>query len=173
MRNLVLVLISVLCFSACNQQAKIGFIDNGKVINAYQEKKDVEEKYEQKDKAFQKRRDSMISAYRLEYQEAQLKASKMRNQEDLQKLSGEIQQKENILTQKIQFEQQQMQQAFNAEIDSVLSKVRRFVDDYGQKNGYTYILGKNEAGSVMFGKTENDISQIIIDALNANYKKED
>lgn len=172
MKKLIFVAIIALSFSSCQEQAKIGFVDNGKVINAYQEKKDVEEKFKKKDEAFQKRRDSMISAYRLEYQEAQIKASKLKNQSQLQELSNEIQQKENILTQKIQFEQQQMQQAFNTEIDSVLSKVRTFVNDYGKRNGYTYILGKNEAGSVMFGKEENDISQLIIDELNSSYKKE-
>ncbi|MDT0558035.1 OmpH family outer membrane protein [Ichthyenterobacterium sp. W332] len=173
MKNLIIIVALAFSFFSCQQQAKIGFVDNGKVINAYQEKKDVEGKYKQKDETFQKRRDSMISAYRLEYQEAQLKASKLRNQAQLQELSSEIQQKENLLTQKIQFEQQQMQQAFNAEIDSVLSKVRTFVDDYGKRNGYTYILGKNEAGSVMYGKEEQDISQAIIDELNANYKKKE
>ena len=43
-------LIAILVFLvACQEQQKIGFIDNGKVINAYQEKIDIEEKYKLKD----------------------------------------------------------------------------------------------------------------------------
>ena len=44
-----------------------------------------------------------------------------------------------------------------------------FVNDYGKNNGYTYILGKNEAGSVMYGIEKNDISDAVITAINADY----
>ncbi len=84
---------------------------------------------------------------------------------------GGLQQKQQLLQQQVQFEQQQIQQAFQAEIDSTISKIKTFVKDYGQKNGYTYILGSNEAGSVMFGSEDNDLSEEILEALNAEYSK--
>ncbi|TDA83528.1 OmpH family outer membrane protein, partial [Halomonas marinisediminis] len=36
---------------------------------------------------------------------------------------------------------------------------------------YTYILGKNEAGSVLYGSEANDITETVTEALNASYKK--
>ncbi len=171
MKNITLVFLALIELTSCQEQAKIGFIDNGKVVNAYQEKKDIEDKYKVKDEAFKKRTDSIGKAFQLEAQAFQLKAQKM-SQKKAQEQYGVLGQKQQLLQQQIQFEQQQIQQAFNVEIDSVLSKVKDFVKDYGKKNNYTYILGKNEAGSVMYGKEENDISQIIIDALNADYTKE-
>ena len=54
----------------------------------------------------------------------------------------------------------------------MIVKVKRFVKDYGKSNGYDYILGTVEnAPSVMFSKDDNDISDKIIDGINAAYKK--
>lgn len=170
-KNSILILLLVI-FMSCQNQQKIGFVDNGKMINEYQEKKDIEEKFSQKEQAFQKRTDSIGKAFQLEAQEVQLKLSSMsqsKQQEQYQILG----QKQKMLQQQIQFEQQQMQQAYQTEIDSVISKVKGFVKEYGKNNGYTYILGTSDnAASVLYGAEENDLSQTMIDALNANYKKQ-
>lgn len=162
----------MLLITSCQEQQKIAFVDNGKVINDYQEKLDIEEKYKGKDAVFQKRRDSLIGAHNLELEAAKIKAQRM-SQSALQKLSQELQQKEGLLGQQLQFEQQQLQQAFNTEIDSAIAKVKNYVKDYGKKNGYTYILGTSDASStVMFGDETKDLSKTILDALNAEYKKD-
>ena len=170
-KNSILILLLVV-FMSCQNQQKIGFVDNGKMINEYQEKKDIEEKFTQKELAFQKRTDSIGKAFQMEAQEAQLKLSSMsqsKQQEQYQILG----QRQKMLQQQIQFEQQQMQQAYQTEIDSVISKVKGFVKEYGKNNGFTYILGTSDnAATVLYGVKENDLSQIMIDALNANYKKQ-
>lgn len=170
MKKYIILFTLGLILSACQESQKIGFVDNGMVINEYQEKVDIEIKYKGREETFQRRRDSLVGAYNLELEEARIKSQNM-SQANLQKLSQELQQKEALLGQKLQFEQQQIQQAYSAEIDSVITKVRDFVKDYGKKNGYTYILGTSDASSsVMYGTNENDLSQIILDALNASYK---
>ncbi|HMC01229.1 MAG TPA: OmpH family outer membrane protein [Flavobacteriaceae bacterium] len=169
MKNLAACILLVLLFVSCQQQ-KIGFVDNAKLINDYQEKMDLEDKLQTKINAFQKRTDSLRQAFQLEINEAELKARKM-SQGDLQKLSQELQQKEQVLSQRVQFEQQQITQESQATNDSLIKKVKDFVQNYGKANGYTYILGSNEAGSVMFGTEENDLTQTILDALNKSYKE--
>ena len=130
---------SILIFSfllfGCQQEQKIGYVDNGKVINEYQEKIDIEDKYKVKDEVFSKRADSIGQAFQLEAQDMQLKARRM-TQQKAQEAYDELGQKQQLLQQQLQFEQQQLQQAFNAEIDSVIVKVKDFVKDYGQRNGY-------------------------------------
>jgi len=157
---------------ACQNQQKIGYVDNGKLINEYQEKKDIEAKYNLKEQAFQKRTDSISKAFQLEAQEFQMKLSSMpqsKQQEQYQILG----QKQKMLQQQLQFEQQQMQQAFQTEIDSVISKVKDFVKAYGKNNGYNYILGTSDnVASVLYGDETNDLSQIMIDSLNLAYKKQ-
>jgi outer membrane protein len=65
-----------------------------------------------------------------------------------------------------------LQQGFQTEVDSVISKVKKFVKDYGKSNSYTYILGTSDAAAtVMYGTDENDLTKTILEALNKEYKK--
>jgi len=172
MKNILGILSLVLVLASCQEQQKIAYVDNGKVINAYQEKIDIEDKFKLKDEDFKKRADSIGQAFQLEaqaFQENSAKLSQQKQQEQYQLLG----QKQQMLQQQLQMEQQKLTQEFNTEIDSVLGHLKTFVDDYGKRNGYTFILGKNEAGSVMFGDKSMDISDEIIEAINADYKKEE
>jgi len=171
MKNIFIVVLAIATLVSCEQPLKTGFIDNSEVINNYQEKLDVEAKYKAKIEAFQKRTDSTSKAFQLEAQEFQLKAQGL-SEDEAQKQYQTLSQKQQVLQQRIQFEEQQIQQGSQVEIDSLISKVKAFVADYGKENGYTYIFGSNEGGSVMYGAKENEVTQIILDALNADYKKD-
>lgn len=161
----------MLAFTSCQEQAKIGFVDNGTVINDYQEKKDIEAKFQAKEEAFRKKADSVGQAFQLEVQETQLTAQKS-SQAKAQELMGGLQQKQQMLQQKMQMEQQQLQQSFQTEIDSVISKVKKHVKEYGKSNGYTYILGTSDAAAtVMYGADDKDLTKTILEALNKEYKK--
>ncbi|RSK41538.1 OmpH family outer membrane protein [Mangrovimonas spongiae] len=160
--------LSVLLFTSCEQQ-KIGFVDNSTLINDYQEKIDIEKKFQTKIDAFQKRTDSISKAFQLEAQEFQLNAGKL-SQKKAQEQYEALGKKQQMLQQKIQFEEQQIQEQSQSEIDSLINKVKDYVKSYGETHGYTYILGSNEGGSVMFGKEENDLTDTILKELNDAYK---
>ena len=172
MRKIGFLIVLMLTIVSCQEQQKMGYIDNGKVINDYQEKKDIEEKYKGKDEVFSKRTDSISKAFQLEAQDFQIKSKSM-SAKKAQEMYEELGNKQQLLQQQLQFEQQQLQQAFNAEIDSVIVKVKAFVEDYGKKNGYTFILGTSDvSSSVMYGAEANDLTKEILDGLNASYTKE-
>ena len=168
--NRIVVIGLLLLIASCKQEQKIGFVDNGVLINDYLEKKDIEAKLQTKISAYDKRRDSLSQAFQLEIKEAEVKARRM-SQADLQKLQQELQQKEQLIAQRLQFEQQQIAQESQAQNDSLIKKVKAFVNNYGEKNGYDFILGSNEAGSVMYGTVDSDLTQTILEALNVAYKK--
>ncbi|MEN8885300.1 MAG: OmpH family outer membrane protein [Winogradskyella sp.] len=170
MKKIILALVILVAFASCQDQTKIAFVDNGKVINDYQMKIDIENRFKKKDEDYKKRTDSIGKSYQLDAQQTQLRLSKLSAQKQ-QEGSQEFSQKWQGIQQQLQFEQQQMQQAFNVEMDSVIVKVKDFVGEYGKANGYTYILGKNEAGSVLYGSEANDISDAIAKALNEAYGK--
>ena len=171
MKNFVLVVLVMLAFMSCQQTQKIGYVDNATLVNDYQEKKDIEAQLQSKIDAFQKRTDSLRQAFQLEINEAEIKARRM-SQKNVQKLSKDLQDKETALSQRVQFEQQQIAQESQSKNDSLIKKVKDFVKDYGKKNGYNFILGSNEAGSVMYGQDTSDLTQTILDLLNAQYKQE-
>lgn len=171
MKKYSYIVIAILMFTSCKQE-KIGFIDNGEVINAYQEKIDIETKYEVKNNTLQKRIDSIRTVLQADAQEFQTKAQSM-SESEAQRIYQELASRQQRLSAEIQQEQQEMQQAFQTEIDTLIVKVKDFVKNYGKNNEYTYILGTSDASSsVMYGKEENDLSKEITDALNAAYKKE-
>jgi outer membrane protein len=92
--------------------------------------------------------------------------------EEIQQLSREFKQKEALIGQQIQAEQQELQKAFDAEIDSVIQEVKDYVVDYGKNHDYDFIFGTSDAtNTVMFSEEANDISQTILDKLNSDYKE--
>jgi outer membrane protein len=172
MKKIILGLTVLIALASCQEQQKIGFINNGDVINEYQMKIDIEKNYENKNKKFNQKRDSIGRVYQSEIQSAQIRLANMSPQKQ-QEESQVFQQKWKPLEQQIQYEQQQMEQMFTEEMESVITAVNEFVESYGEKNGYTFILGKNQAGSVMYGKEMNDISDEVTKAINEAYKNKD
>ncbi|GAA4942020.1 OmpH family outer membrane protein [Algibacter agarivorans] len=176
MKNIIYVALAMLVLASCEKPNKIGFVDNGTVINDFQEKKDLEAKFQVKEEAFRKRADSIGQAFQAEAQKGQAEAQRIArsNRKKAEELMGGLQQKQQQLQQQMQIEQQQLTQAFQTEIDSVIVKVKDFVKDYGKANGYNFILGTSDAAAtVMYGEEQNDLTQVILDALNAEYKKEE
>ena len=74
------------------------------------------------------------------------------SQADLQKLQQEFQQKEQLISQRFNLNNNKLLKKVKQRNDTLVKKVKDFVKNYGDKNGYTFILGSNEAGSVMYGK---------------------
>ncbi|GAB5565119.1 MAG: OmpH family outer membrane protein [Winogradskyella sp.] len=172
MKRIIVALIVFVSFSSCQEQAKIGFIDRTKAINEYQAKIDVEEKYKPKNEAFIKRRDSLVKQFEFDYQNAAVKAQRMSPKQQ-QELGQEFQKREALLGQQLQFEKEQLEKAFSAEIDSTVARFKSFVKDYGKKNGYNFILGTSElTNSVLYGEETADITEDLIKAENEDYKKE-
>ncbi len=162
---LVVALTAVAC-----QQNKIGYVDNVKLLDGYQEKIDVEAKFKVKADALAKKRDSISQAFQLELQELQTKAQKM-SQKSAQEEYNLWQQKGQFVGQQLQQEEQQLQQSSQVEIDSLVSKVKKQINEYGKANGYTYILGGGDGGSVLYGDEAQNLTDAILTILNDTYKK--
>ena len=82
MKKLSLLLITLFLMSC--QQEKIGYVDNVKVMEGYQKKKDVEAMFQLKSDVFTKKRDSISQAFQLEAQELQNKSKGMSQEKALQ-----------------------------------------------------------------------------------------
>ncbi|CAZ95774.1 OmpH family outer membrane protein [Zobellia galactanivorans] len=168
MKNVVWVL-AILVLASC-QQEKIGFVDNVKLMEEYQEKIDVEANFKVKADALAKKRDSISQAFQQEAQAFQIKAQKL-SQQKAQEEYGLMQQKGQMIGQQLQQEDQQLQLEGQTEMDSIISKVKKEVKAYGKANGYSYILGGGDGGSVLYGKDANDLTSEIVSLLNEKYKK--
>ena len=162
--------VSLLAITAC-QQNKIGYVDNIQLMDDYQEKIDIEAKYQQKSDAFNKKRDSVSQALQIEAQAFQAKAQSM-SQKKAQEEYGLLQQKGQFMGQQLQQEEQLLKIQGQTEMDSMISKVKKEIKDFGKANGYTYVLGGGDGGSVLYGTDALDLTEEILKILNDKYKKE-
>jgi outer membrane protein len=160
--------ITLLAAVACQEQ-KIGYVDNVKLMDEYQEKIDIEEKYQNQSEALGKRRDSISQAFQMEAQEFQEQAKGL-SQEKAQEQYGSLQQRGQMIGQQLQQEEQQLQLQGQTEMDSLINKVRTEIKKYGKDKGYTFILGGGNGGSVLYGQESKDLTEEIVKLLNENYK---
>ena len=168
MKNLLFIAL-ITTLVSCNQD-KIGYIDNIGLMDKYQEKLDIESKYQSRTATFNKRKDSISQAFQIEAQAFQTKAQSM-SQKKAQEEYSILQQRGQFMGQQLQQEEQELQLAGRTEMDSLVSKVRREIKAYGKANGYTYILGGGEGGSVLYGDEINDLTSEILKILNEKYKQ--
>lgn len=170
MKNLIVAVIALITLASCQQQ-KMGYVDNGKVINDIEEKKEIESKYEVLNESFKLRADSLGKVYQSEYQVLQAKAARMspsKQQAAMQTFQAKAQQFQQLM----QTEQQSMQTAYQTEIDSVISKMKVTVKDYGKANGYKFIIGTNESiGTILYGDEASDLTELMIKEINTKYEK--
>jgi outer membrane protein len=142
------------------------------VVNEFNKKIDFEAKFKTKIDVFNKKADSLNQAIQMEAQMFQTRAAKMKQ--------SKAEEEYNVLLQKKQMQDYQLsneekilQLEGQKEIDTLVKQVKAFVKDYGKANGYTFILGANEAGSVLYGAESTDLTETILDALNEDVKKEE
>lgn len=167
MKKLVVLAIAITAM-AC-QQNKIAFVDSVKIMDEYQEKIDVEARFKTKADAMTKKRDSISQAFQMELQQFQSKAQSM-SQKNAQEEYSQLQQRGQLMGQQLQQEEQQLQQNSQAEMDTLVKKVKKEIREYGKANGYTYILGGGDGGSVLYGEEAKDLTDVILKILNDKYE---
>ena len=167
MKKLILTGVALLALTACTD--KVAFVDNSKLLNDYQEKKDIEAKLKGQISAYERKRDSISMAFQTVARAFDAQAKTL-PQNVAQKKYNELMQKSQILQQHLQQEEQKIQMESQTQMDSLLSKVKKNIKEYGKQKGYTFILGANDGGSVLYGTEKKDITKEVTEYLNNQYK---
>lgn len=171
MKKIILSLTVLVALASCTQPEKTGFVNNSELVNEYQGKIDIEDKYKLRDEASKRKSDSLGQAYQMEVADLQQKLSNMSEQQQ-QTAAQPFQQKWQLIEQQMKADQQRFQTEFQTEIDSSIVEVVDFVKDYAKTNGYSYIFGTSDASrSVMYGEESNDLTKEVLEALNSSYKE--
>jgi outer membrane protein len=68
--------------------------------------------------------------------------------------------------------QQQAQQEDQHLTKAILSEINAYIKQYGKEHGYTFILGANEGGNIVYAAEGTDISDDILKGLNAQYDRQ-
>ena len=158
--------IAVLLVS-CNEQ-KTAYVDTTKIVQEYKEMKDVEAEFSTKSDSVRKQLDSVARVFQQEVQAYQSEMNSM-SQAERQEKEQELMQKQQMLQQQQQMQSSRLREESNAVMDSIVTKIKDYVKDYGKDNNYTYIFGSNESANIMYAEEGLDITQDILKELNKDY----
>ena len=166
-KTATLTALLILCLSC--QTKKTGFVNTENLLTEYNELKDTNNRFTKESDNIQNDLELKIKAYQAKedlFRKTGPSMSRKRQEDKFNELNAE--------RQKLQQEQQsrmgQLQVKSQAAIDSLITKVKDKVKAYGKTNGYTYIYGSNDAGSVLYGKEDLDLTTIILEELNDSYQ---
>jgi len=164
MKKILLIAIAVVTLQSCNQE-KTAYINNTKVVSDFKEMKDAEAKWAKKNDELRADLQQKAVAFQKEVQDFEAKrASLSKNKFD--ELAASLQAKQQGLQREQQGKVQEIQQQSGAEIDTIVENVKKFIKEYGKKNGYTYIYGDTETSNILYGKEELDITDQVLKELN-------
>lgn len=166
---IAITLISCNKEEATSATEKTAYVDTVKLMDEYTESKDLQAKFKDKGEVIGRELELEIKKFQEEAQNFQRNAQ-ANGQEWAQRKGAELQKKEQQLQYAQQAMGQQLQQEGAIERDSIVTKVRNYIKEYGKKNGYTYIYGTGDATTVLYAKDGLDITEKIVKELNDKYK---
>lgn len=138
------------------KEFKTAYVDTAELMKEYTETKDLEAKY--KGQAAEKGRQLEAEINRFKQEAASFQSNAQANgQEWAQKKGAELQRREQQLGQAQQGLQMQLQQESGKEMDSLVTRVKKFIKDYGKEKGYDYIYGTGDAASVLYAKDRKSV----------------
>ena len=152
---------------SCNEQ-KTAYVDTTVLIKEYKEMKDVEAQFTSKSDSVRKQLDSAAQSFQQEVQAYQSQMNSM-SETDRKAKEQELMQKQQMLQQQQQMVGNKLREQSNTVMDSIVTKIKDYVKDYGKENNYTYIFGSNESANIMYAEEGLDITQDILSELNEGY----
>ena len=167
MKKLIITSMALIALTACTD--KVAFVDNAKLIEGYQEKIDVKAKLDSKVSAYEKKRDSTLQALQAEALSFNQQAKSI-PQPILKKIADSLLAKKDVLLQNLAQEEQALKTESQQKLDSLISKMKKNISEYGKQKGYTFILGANDSGNVLYGSESKDITNEVLEYLNQQYK---
>jgi outer membrane protein len=176
MKKLVLVIALAIAVVSCDKkqaevkEVKTAYVDTSVLMKEYTATKDLDAKYKAKGEEKGRQLQAEINRFKQEAQSFQAQAQ-ANGQEWAQKKGAELQKREQMLAQAQQALAQQLQQEGGAEMDSIVSSMKKTIKAYGKEKGYSYIYGTGDSNaSVLYAEEKFDITKDILKILNDKYK---
>ena len=176
MKKIVVIIAIAISIVSCNKpvaaaevkEVKTAYIDTSVLMKEYTEAKDLEAKYKAKGEEKGRQLQAEIDRFKQEASNFQAQAQ-ANGQVWAQQKGAELQKKEQQLSYAQQALSQQLQQEGGAEMDSLVSGVKKFIKAYGKEKGYAYIYGTGEPASILYAEDKFDITKEIVKLLNDKY----
>lgn len=171
MKNILLALVLGAAITGCTNENKTAYVDTTKLVREYSEMKDVETEFTARSQKVKQQLDSAAQLFQQKVKDYQEQMTNM-SASERQETEAQLMQEQQMLQQQQQTIGGQLRQESDAVIDSLVTKVKDFVKNYGEEHDYTYIFGSNESANIMYAKEGLDITEEILKELNAGTEAE-
>lgn len=180
MKKSLIIVALALSIVSCNnekqsttaKEMKTAYVDTSKLLDEYEEAKDIEAKYKAKSEVMGKELEAEVAKFKSEAANFQRNAQ-ANGQAWAQENGARLQKKEQELSYAQNAMLQQLQQESGVEMDTLVKNVKKFIKGYGKEKGYSYIYGTGEAVSILYAEDKYDITKEIVKLLNDKYKSQD
>lgn len=178
MKKIILAVAVIASLISCNQteqtttsnsENNIVYIDTSKLLQEYEQSKDVEAKYKAKSEQMGKELDAELSKFRADVAFFE-KNAQSKGMQWAQQTGAALQEREQRLAYTQQAMMQQLQEESGTEMDSLVKEIKDFIQEYGKKQGYDYILSTEGSSTVLYAKDGQDITDEVVKLLNNKYK---
>lgn len=179
MKKIILAAAIVASLVSCNKteqtnNAVIGnnivYIDSSKLLNEYEQAKDIEAKFKAKSEQMGKELDTELTKFRADVAYFE-KNAQSKGMQWAQQTGAALQEREQRLAYTQQAMLQQLQEESGKEMDSLVKEIKDFIKEYGKSKGYDYILSTADgASTVLYSKEGQDITNEVLKLLNEKYK---
>ncbi|MCK5816286.1 MAG: OmpH family outer membrane protein [Flavobacteriaceae bacterium] len=165
MKKLSVLVILTILMASCTQ-SKIGYVDVREVMDDYDAAKSVEVALKLEQEQITKSLDSLTIPFQEKVKEFYAKSNNMSASQRVKEEQA-LQQEGQQIQQQQQQVQQYLQQKGAAEIEKLTKKIDSTVAAYASKNKYQMILATQGNGQVIYGDDSVNITEAVIDVLNA------
>jgi len=121
---------------------RTAYVDNTKLFQGFDEQQELAKKLEREVMLQNDRFDSLRSVY-------------VANGQPLEELRQQLRLEE--------------EQRSNMYTDLIWKRLNQYTREYGEQEGYSYILGANGSGSLMYAGEDNDITEEVLAYANKKY----
>lgn len=167
--GLNILMLTGLAWVYLESKPRIAYVQSGYLLANYQGFKDASVAFQQKSSLWKANIDtleSQLNSLKTEYSSQKSTYSKKEKE-----LSEQlIQTKEQQLAQYRSGIQQKAYEEDKAMTAEVVQEVNLFLKEYGQQHGYKMIFGATEAGSIVFAEDALNLTETVLEALNARYE---
>lgn len=141
------------------QQPKTAFVDNQRLFDAFDGKKELEARLEQGTQGQQ----AVLDSLQLQLMQLERRAqTEPTARQQFVRLHNQYQQQQRQLDDNYQ----QQSREYTA---AIWKQISRYTLEYGEANGYDYILGTAGQGSLMYGAAQHDITEEVLAYINQQY----
>jgi outer membrane protein len=145
------------------QKSETVYVDAGKLFSEFELSKKLNKDLE---KVLTARKSILDSIYqKMRLLTIEVKAEGARNEEKIKYLAG-LEEEYYLKQQEFDKDNKAATEQFMA---NIWNQLNQYVNDYGKQNNFTYVLGANGQGNIMYAVQDRNITDDLIQYVNNRY----